>query len=314
MIDFTSILQPIECCPHIILVLGKGGVGKTTVSIMIARNLSRVGKTLLLSMDPARHLTKYLGVSGDEPREVLPNLFVQQISIEKEVEKITSRYSELIKELMPSLAVYNIENVADVVRYSPGVEEEVFLRLLQQVYKSNYSYVVVDTPPTGVTLRTLILPALYIAWLDRLIEIREKIVSLRYTIARALGRKVELKDKALDRLYEMRRDFGELQKLLSTHSRTSFVIVATPEPLPLFELRESFKFLETRIGNKPKLLVLNRVLPDDVAEKLGVLEFQRKSLEEIASYGVRHIVIEHLGRPTESLKDVEELEGKVRIH
>lgn len=313
MRDLVDALKPMSCCPHVVLVLGKGGVGKTTISIALARSLSRLGRTLLLSLDPARHLAKYLGVAGEDPAEVSEGLYVQQISVEREVEAVTSKYAELLRELMPSLSVYNLDSVTDVVRYTPGVEEEVFLRALSRVFRSSYSYVVVDTPPTGVTLRTLALPNLYLAWLDKLIEIRERIVSLRYVIARTLRREVELRDKALERLYEMRKEFQQLRDLLASHERTSYAIVATPEPLPMYELRESFSFLTQRIRNKPKLLVLNKVLPDSVARELGVLEFQRSSLEELASYGVRYAVVEHLGRATESLADIEELEGRIKV-
>lgn len=313
MRDLVDALKPMSCCPHVVLVLGKGGVGKTTISIALARSLSRLGRTLLLSLDPARHLAKYLGVAGEDPAEVSEGLYVQQISVEREVEAVTSKYAELLRELMPSLSVYNLDSVTDVVRYTPGVEEEVFLRALSRVFRSSYSYVVVDTPPTGVTLRTIALPNLYLAWLDKLIEIRERIVSLRYVIARTLRREVELRDKALERLYEMRKEFQQLRDLLASHERTSYAIVATPEPLPMYELRESFSFLTQRIRNKPKLLVLNKVLPDSVARELGVLEFQRSSLEELASYGVRYAVVEHLGRPTESLADIEELEGRIKV-
>ena len=313
MRDLVDPLKPMSCCPHVVLVLGKGGVGKTTISIALARSLSRLGRTLLLSLDPARHLAKYLGVGGEDPKEVSEGLYAQQISVEREVEAVTSKYAELLRELMPSLSVYNLDSVTEVVRYAPGVEEEVFLRALSRVFRSSYSYVVVDTPPTGVTLRTLTLPNLYLAWLDKLIEVRERIVSLRYVIARTLRREVELRDRALEKLYEMRGEYRQLRDLLASHERTSYVIVATPEPLPMYELRESFSFLTQRIRNRPKLLVLNKVLPDRVAQELGVLEFQRRSLKELASYGVRYAVVEHLGRPTESLSDIEDLEGRIRV-
>lgn len=53
---------------RVVIVLGKGGVGKTTVSILLAGELSRFGRTLLASFDPARHLVRYLGLK--EPGEV----------------------------------------------------------------------------------------------------------------------------------------------------------------------------------------------------------------------------------------------------
>ncbi|MCS7099562.1 MAG: ArsA-related P-loop ATPase [Sulfolobales archaeon] len=313
MTGLADSLELRECCPHLVMVIGKGGVGKTTVAILIALELSRKGKTLLLSLDPARHIVKYLGLSREDLEEIEGGVHVKYVSVEKEVEKITSKYADLIRYLMPSLSVLNLDSVVDVVKYSPGVEEEVLLRKLEEALGSSYHYVVVDTPPTGVTIRTLILPRLYLMWLDRLIEIRERIVSLRYVIARTTGRKVDVRDRALLKLYEMRSEFKNLDSALSSESRSSYVIVATPEPLPMYELRETYEFLKKKLGVEPSLLVLNKVLPEELAAKLGVLDMQRSYLEELKSFGVSCAVIEHLGRPTESIHDIKALRGRVRV-
>lgn len=310
--SLAEALEPRTCCPHLVMVVGKGGVGKTTVSIMLAMDLSSVGKTMVLSLDPARHLSKYLGLAGDVG-EVEGGILVRQVSVEREVERLASQYADFLRELMPSLTVLNLDSVVDVLRYSPGVEEEVLLRKLEEALGSGYDYVVVDTPPTGVTLRTLALPRLYLAWLEKLIEVRERIVSLRYVIARTLGREAEVRDRALLKLYELRDRFRALEGVLTSGGRTSYVVVATPEPLPMHELRETVRFLGDRLGVRPKLLVLNRVLPERLAAELGQLVMQRSFLEELRSLGVSYAVIEHLGRPTEGLSDIRELRSRVRV-
>lgn len=311
--DLVSIFESVECCPHVIIVLGKGGVGKTTASILLALELSRLGRTLLVSLDPARHLLKYLGISSGDPTEIHSNVYAKQISLESELEKVTTKYSDLLRELMPSLAVLNLDRVPDAIRYFPGVEEEVFLRKLVEVYKSDYDYVVVDTPPTGITVRTLILPKLYRMWLEKLIEIRERIVSLRYVIARTLGKEVDVRDRALLKLYEMRNEFDFLDRNFSSCTRTSYVVVATPEPLPMFELSETVAFLKNRLGVSPKLLILNRVLPEALALELGLIDAQRKYLDEIRGLGISYAVIEYLGKTTENLEDVIALRSKLRV-
>lgn len=300
-------LSPMSCCPHMVLVIGKGGVGKTTISMYIARELSKRGRTLLMSLDPARHLEKYAeGAEGG-------SLEILQVSVEEEIEAIASRHAALLRSLMPSLSVLNIEEVADTVRYSPGAEEEIFLRKLLWASRSDYSYVVVDTPPTGVTLRTLALSGLYLRWLSKLIEVRERIVSLRFSIARTLRKEASLEDKALETLYKMREDFEWLRSFLSSPERASYVIVAVPEPLPMYELDQTVKFLRDKLGTGPKLLFLNRILPDEIAERLGVGEAQRKYISQLLSYGARCALVEHIGRPTENFKDIEEVAKRVRL-
>lgn len=311
--SLVDVLEPLSCCPHLVMVMGKGGVGKTTMSISISMELGQKGKTLLLSLDPARHLLKYLGLTGEETEEIEDGVYVKQIALEREVDRITSKYAELLRDLMPSLTVLNLESVVDAVKYSPGVEEEVLLRKLEEALKSEYQYVVVDTPPTGITLRTLVLPRLYLTWLDKLIEIRERIVGLRYVIARTMKRSIEIRDKALLKLYEMRDEFKFLDAALSSQSKTSYVLVATPEPLPMYELKHTLEFLKGKLGVRPKLLVLNKVLPDKVAEELGLLSMQWNFFDELRSFGIGYAVVEHLGKPTENISDIKALRNKIRV-
>lgn len=299
--------------PHVVMVLGKGGVGKTTVSILLAQELSEYGKTLLVSLDPAKHLSKYLNLGMKYSTDFSDTLHVRQVVLDVEVRDITAKYAELIRELIPSLTALSIDNVADVIKYSPGVEEEVFLKKLLEVYRSSYEYIIVDTPPTGITLRTLLLPKLYGIWLAKLIELRERIVSLRYVIARTLGKKVEFHDRALSRLYELRNQVAFLESALTSADMTSYVVVATPEPLPIYELKEVYSFLAEKLGTKPKLLVLNRVLPEPVAHELGYLNLQKQAIAEIESLGRPYALIEYLGRPTDTFNDVLTLREKVII-
>lgn len=125
-------------------------------------SLSKYRKVLLVSLDPAKHLAKYVGSEIVEGVVAAgENLVIRQVDLESEIWKYTGRYAQWINDLMPSLKVFNIESSADVVRYSPGVEE-VFLNVIRDLYSvSQYDFVIIDTPPTGVSLRTLYLPAVY---------------------------------------------------------------------------------------------------------------------------------------------------------
>ncbi|MEM4487605.1 MAG: ArsA-related P-loop ATPase [Desulfurococcaceae archaeon] len=300
--------------PHLVIVIGKGGVGKTTVSLLAAVELSRQGPTLLLSLDPARHASKYLGIGDKDFAEIGDSLHVRQISIDKEVGKITSEHAETLREVMPYLAVLNLESIIDVVKYFPGVEEEIFLRKMLEALQERYDFVVIDTPPTGITLRTLVLPRLYLLWIDKLIEVRERIVSLRYVISRTLGKDATAHDRVLTKLARMREDYSALNRALSSSDNASYIIVSTPEPLPMHELRESLKFLAERLGVKPRLLVLNKILPQDIASRLNVEDAQNQYISEISKLSTSYMLIEYLGSSPETLQDVLKMREKSRLY
>ncbi|MEM4793608.1 MAG: ArsA-related P-loop ATPase [Pyrobaculum sp.] len=260
---------------HVVVVLGKGGVGKTTVSILIASELARVGETLLVSFDPAKHFTKYLGVKepGREYR-IGENLYAIQLDIEKAARKIIEEHIVVVKAILPTLSALNLEDVVDVIYHSPGFEEEVFLRWLEQLYTVKYRHVVVDTPPTGIALRTLTLPRLYRLWLEKLVDIREKIVARRYVIAKALGREIKLEDPVLNKLRELLERFKRLREDLASSEKTSYVIVTNPEPLPMYEAEMVAQYLKKEFLREPTLIVMNKSPEDSGVDE--VFEHFRK--------------------------------------
>lgn len=311
----SSLFPPPSVKPHVLVILGKGGVGKTTISLLLGLALSGNYCVRIVSLDPAKHLASYIGqdiLKGEV--ELSTSLRIAQIDLEVEVKRYTSKYAEWIEELLPSLRIFGIESAVDVVKNTPGVEEEVFLKVLGEVYAKSYEdYIVLDTPPTGITLRTLYLPALYLTWLEKLIEIRERIVALRYSIARALGRAREVKDRALEKLYSLKEEYSNLWSMLRNDSKTSYVIVTSPEPLPMYELKESFKFLTEKLGVKPRVFFMNRYLPEDLAREMGVGDVQEQYLHELKSTGIPVVIVEYLGRPTKSVVDVIKLLERVRV-
>ena len=299
--------------PHVYIVIGKGGVGKTTVSILSALALSREGRVLLASLDPAKHLLEYLGLRGTlREAEVAPRLRAVQYEVDALARRAAEEYALLLRQVMPGLQVLNLDGIVRAVRHAPGFEEEVFLRILRDLYRraweGEYDYVVIDTPPTGVTHRILNLPRLYLLWIGHLYGLRYKIVSLRYTIARLTGADARVDDPVLRRLEELRGEYEDLASKLRDPRHSSAVLVATPEPLPVYETRTSLEVLSS-VGLRPRLVVANRVLDWGKARELGVAETQRRALEELAGLRCQceRVAVWHHRRPPRSLEDAREL-------
>ena len=183
--------------PHVIMIMGKGGVGKTTVGLRLAIELSRLGRRVLLaSLDPAGHLLEYLGLLGPlREVEATPGIRAIQYEVDGLARKVAEEYSLLLRRLMPGLQALGVEDIVETVKEAPGFEE-VFLRILSSLYeRHDVDVVIVDMPPTGITLRVVALPRLHLFWVERLRELREKIASIKYATANALGCHAEVNDR-----------------------------------------------------------------------------------------------------------------------
>ena len=298
---------------HVYFSVGKGGVGKTTVSILASLALAPLGRTLLASLDPAKHLLEYLGLRRVAKPERTPAGFdAVQYDVDSVARRVAEEYAILLRQVMPGLTVVNLAGVVRAVRHAPGFEEEVFLRILRDLTArlgSGLDYLVVDTPPTGVTHRILNLPRLYLLWLAHLHELRLKIVSLRYTIAKIMRQDFRPDDPVLRKLERLQAEYKALADLLRDPSRASLILVATPEPLPVYETKTSLEVARD-LGMRVRLIVVNRVLPRSMAEKLGTRQTQLEALREVESLDCgrcRKLAILHSSQPPRSLEGAKSL-------
>ncbi len=130
----------------LVMVMGKGGVGKTTVAAAIAVALAERGKPVYLTTtDPAQHLIETLP-------ESVPNLKVSHIDPKEEVRRYRARTLEAAK------STKSVEQLAllEEELQSPCYEElAVFQAFSRAVMSGRRELTVIDTAPTGHTLLLL---------------------------------------------------------------------------------------------------------------------------------------------------------------
>src|SRR5947207_11244719 len=95
------------------LFTGKGGVGKTTIAAATAVRAAKAGKrTLVMSTDPAHSLADSFDVElGPESREIIPNLWGEQIDAQERLEANWREIQEYMVSLMDRAGVDAIQAV-----------------------------------------------------------------------------------------------------------------------------------------------------------------------------------------------------------
>ncbi|MES3629742.1 MAG: arsenical pump-driving ATPase, partial [Longimonas sp.] len=130
----------------LIMTMGKGGVGKTTIAAAVAVELAERGEEVLLTTtDPAAHIHDAIGDS-------LPTLTVEAIDPNEATEQYRQR---VLKTKGKNLDPEERELLEEDLRSPCTQEVAVFRAFSRVVSKARRQFVVVDTAPTGHTLLLL---------------------------------------------------------------------------------------------------------------------------------------------------------------
>ncbi|HBA53078.1 MAG TPA: hypothetical protein DCZ04_01065 [Syntrophorhabdus aromaticivorans] len=154
----------------LIMVGGKGGVGKTTCASAVALKLAMNGeRVLVISSDPAPSLSDIFEVSiGSEETRITEgySLYGLEIASDVVLAKWKERFGAEIYEVISSFANVDYDFV-DYIGTAPGIEEEYMLSFIIELVESGkYDVVVWDTAPAGHTLRLLRLPHLFLKHME----------------------------------------------------------------------------------------------------------------------------------------------------
>jgi arsenite-transporting ATPase len=246
---------------------GKGGVGKTTMAAAISVAIaSSDKKTLIISTDPAHSLSDSFGqaISGEITSiEGIDNLHALEIDPDKALDEYRGLALAGTPEdeiLSQFLGEDSLSELAP-----PGTDETVaFMKLLEFMeLRSGYDVIVVDTAPTGHTLRLLSLPEVMDNWIFKIIKLRRKMSSLTGVIKTLFrGTDDNTEKRAEEMLEKLKERIEDALDYLSDPSATIFIPVTIPTMMSVLETQRLVKALDN--NEMPhSCVIINQLIPEN---------------------------------------------------
>ncbi|MEI7555392.1 ArsA family ATPase [Candidatus Chlorohelix sp.] len=266
---------------RVIIYSGKGGTGKTTISAASASLIaSRGKKVLIMSSDPAHSLSDVIGkaISRDELTELAPNLYGLEVDTVYEMRKSMGGFQKFMANAYEGRGVDS--SVAAELSNQPGMDEILALNRLLIEYKSNkWDCIIVDTAPTGNTLRLLAYPEMIIGGTSG--KNFFKVYRGFSSFVRPFRQQTPNDEffKEVNKLMEMMNDLSAF----IVADDVSVRLVLNPEKLPVMETKRAYTFLSL-YGIKMDSVIINKILPKE--KQLGAyfdywVELQAKYIKEI---------------------------------
>ena len=278
--------------------IGKGGVGKTTVAAAYALRKAGMGlKTYIISLDPAHNLGDVFNMElGDKPRRITGNLWGIEVDYDAMIRKYLAELADRIKDVYGYLKIFNLDRYIDVLKHSPGIEEQASLEKIIEIIRDygeagKADVIVFDTPPTGLMLRIMALPTISLIWIDKLLDLRLAILQRRRAVEKITGEKIKAviggreivvasdaeEDPIYRELVELRRMYNWINNILTDPDRASVALIINPETLPVLEAYRAYMFTR-RINVHVGSIVINKVLKEE--EVMGSLKARLREQEE----------------------------------
>jgi arsenite-transporting ATPase len=236
---------------------GKGGVGKTTCAAATALYLASAypqKSFVLVSTDPA-HSLSHAHVQDTS----LANLEIQEINAPRLLDEFKAQHNQSLKEIALRGTFLDEEDINTFLHLSlPGLDELMaFLQIADLANHGGHDLIIVDTAPTGHTLRLMGLPALFKRWLQALDALLAK---SRYMQKIFKGRYSP--DHLDSFLFDLSSSVDNLYTLMQDRERFRFVPVMWAEELSIYETELLLHHLRDMHILTPEVII-NAVLPEE---------------------------------------------------
>jgi arsenite/tail-anchored protein-transporting ATPase len=252
---------------RIILYTGKGGVGKTTVAAATALHCAEKGyRTLALSTDAAHSLSDSFNLAAcPTPTAITDNLWVQ----ETELSTTVNEHWTVIKQWFSTLLAWRgiNEMVAEEIAFLPGMEELAYLLFIVDYAESGqYDAIIVDSAPTGETIRLLSFPEVLNWWMKKLFPIERQMTKLVRPVIKPISNIPIPGEEVMDSVQQLFPQIEKMRILLADPEITSIRLVVNPEKMVIKETQRTYTYLNL-YGYATDLVICNRMIPQSVTDK-----------------------------------------------
>ena len=255
---------------RVILMTGKGGVGKTSVAAATGLRCAELGyKTLVLSTDPAHSLADSFDMElGHDPRQVRPNLWGAELDALMELEGNWGAVKRYITQVLQARGLEGVE--AEELAILPGMDEIFSLVRMKRHYdEGEFDVLIIDSAPTGTALRLLSLPEVAGWYMRRFYKPLQAVsVALRplvEPIFRPIAGFSLPNQEVMDAPYEFYEQIEALEKVLTDNTKTSVRLVTNPEKMVIKESLRAHAYLSL-YNVATDMVVANRIIPDEVTD------------------------------------------------
>ncbi len=272
---------------HVLVVLGPGGVGKTTCSAALGVSASRLGlRAIVITVDPAKRLADALGISTLENEPTLIDddegeLWAMMLDQQQTFDDLVRNTANTEAQAQTILGNNFYRNISGVLS---GTQEYMAAEKLHQLQADDrFDLIIVDTPPSRQALDLLDAPQRLVRFLEhpiyRMLTMPTRGAlkafglagrTFLWSVSRVIGKEL-LRDaiaffQAFDGMDEGFRRRAETVAISLKAPTTAYAIVTTPRDVAV---EESLHLVQSLGADRaPKLVIANQTHPAPPAIEL----------------------------------------------
>jgi len=163
----------------------------------------------------------------------------------------------------------------------PGSDEAVAIqKLIEYMDDPRFDRVVIDTAPTGHTLRLLELPEIMDTMVGRIVALRERFSGMLDGVKGMFGGEDATQEEGVDELRELSDRIERLRATLRDPAQTDFRVVMVPEEMSVLESQRLIEQL-VEFEIPVETVVVNKVMEDlaDVTDAVDADQFVTPNLD-----------------------------------